>query len=154
MNLYLRNLVNNLKILYIAVVTGVTVNACTTYTNTVVAVYDNEKVLLKDKTPKDQKNVVYRLMDCSECKEKIKEKIPYLRENDPLTMQKSASLDPEVSMKPYDYEHTRVFNAKNTKIGLPDKILKERMQDSLRNKIIQESTRTMPVVMDTVVKNK
>ena len=149
MNLYLRNLINNLKILGVAVSSVFVMGACKTYTNTVVAVYDNEKILVKNKTEKGTQNV-YRLIDWSEGKEEVKETIPFLLPGDPVTMQKKASLDPKVSMKPYDYEHTRVFDANNTKIGLPEETLKQRMQDSLRNKIINESTRTMPVVIDTV----
>ena len=150
-NLNFRMFVNNAKILFVTVVTTFTMGACKTYTNTVVAVYDNEKILVKNKAEKNAQDI-YRLIDWSEGKEEVKETIPFLLPGDPVTMQKKASLDPKVSMKPYDYEHTRVFDANNTKIGLPEEILKQRMQDSLRNKIINESTRTMPVVIDTVKK--
>ena len=70
MNLYLRNLINNLKILGVAVSSVFVMGACKTYTNTVVAVYDNEKILVKNKAEKGVQDV-YRLIDWSEGKEEV-----------------------------------------------------------------------------------
>ncbi len=82
-NTNLKNFVNmgNFKVLAVALFTGLTLNACRAYKNSVVMVKNN-KVLMKDDSSNEE-----RLIDCTKKNSKypkLLEDLPYFHEGDPI----------------------------------------------------------------------
>ena len=100
MNLYLRNLINNLKVLGVAVSSVFVMGACKTYMATVVAVYDNNKILVKDGNNNEL------LIDCSKKgsnNQQLIQDIPYFAPKDEI------GLTQKNPLKAYNYDGRRVF---------------------------------------------
>ena len=100
MKLYLRNLINNLKVLGVAVSSVFVMGACKTYMTTVVAVYDDNKILVKDGNNNEL------LIDCSKKgndNQQLKQDIPYFAPKDEI------GLTQKNPLKNYNYDGRRVF---------------------------------------------
>ena len=98
--MYIRNLINNVKILGVAVATVFTMGACKTYQTTVVAVYDNNKILVKDGNNNEL------LIDCSKKgsnNQQLIQDIPYFAPKDEI------GLTQKNPLKNYNYDGRRVF---------------------------------------------
>ena len=98
--LNLRMFINNTKILGLALATAFTMDACKTYMTTVVAVYDNNKILVKDGNNNEL------LIDCSKKgsnNQQLIQDIPYFAPKDEI------GLTQKNPLKNYNYEGRRVF---------------------------------------------
>ncbi|MBR0212526.1 MAG: hypothetical protein IJQ55_02870 [Alphaproteobacteria bacterium] len=98
--LNLRMFINNAKILGLALATAFTMGACKTYMTTVVAVYDNNKILVKDGNNNEL------LIDCSKKgsnNQQLIQDIPYFAPKDEV------GLTQKNPLKNYNYDGRRVF---------------------------------------------
>ena len=98
--LNLRMFINNAKILGLALATAFTMDACKTYQTTVVAVYDNNKILVKDGNNNEL------LIDCSKKgsnNQQLIQDIPYFAPKDEV------GLTQKNPLKNYNYDGRRVF---------------------------------------------
>ena len=90
----------NLKIMFLIPLTAMTMAACKTYINTVVAVYDKNKILVKDENNDE------RLIDCSKKTTKnqqLLQDIPYFMPGDQIKVKQRNMFDN------YNYDGRRVF---------------------------------------------
>ena len=98
--LNLRMFINNAKILGLALATAFTMDACKTYTTTVLAVYDNNKILVKDDANDE------RLIDCSKKgsnNQQLLQDIPYFMKGDQI------QINQKNPFNKYNYDGRRVF---------------------------------------------
>ena len=99
-NIDVKNLVNNAKILGLSIASVLVMAACKTYITTVVAVYDNNKILVKDESNDE------RLIDCSKKtnnNQQLLQDIPYFVAGDQLQIKQK---NPFYN---YNYDGRRVF---------------------------------------------
>ena len=99
-NIDFKSLINNAKILGVTVLAAWTMGACKTYMTTAVAVYDDNKILVKDGNNNEL------LIDCSKKgndNQQLKQDIPYFAPKDEI------GLTQKNPLKNYNYDGRRVF---------------------------------------------
>ena len=99
-NMDVKSLINNAKVLGLAVISVFVMGACKTYMTTVVAVYDNNKILVKDGNNNEL------LIDCSKKgsnNQQLIQDIPYFAPKDEI------GLTQKNPLKNYNYDGRRVF---------------------------------------------
>ena len=125
--MYIRNLINNVKILGVAVATVFTMGACKTYQTTVIEVYNNNKVLAKDVS-----NGYEIMIDCSKkdkTPQQLSEDLQYFEYGDELTLKNKKPLHK------YNYEGRRLFSTADTKLGYNKNTIQIRRDIEEINKI-------------------
>ena len=88
------------KLIFAVPLVALTMGACKTYMTTVVAVYDNNKILVKDEANDE------RLIDCSKKggkNQQVSQDLPYFANGDQLKIKQRNPL------KNYNYDGRRVF---------------------------------------------